>query len=534
MLCKPFWLTLLSLPLLCLTALADGKVFTTAVAAPVTTPDQRAMLQFSNGVERLVIETSFVGQGTNFAWVVPLPSAPKVEAVSTNFFGYLNASFQPHLITEAAPWWGLFLWIGFIVSSGIVFTRLKGPNRLLRWFAINFAFFFFVLFLPASASLGVKARSLSIGGPENSVQVLNRQSVGIYTTATITGNNAAALLDWMNGHGFQTPASALPAVSNYAARGWVFVAATINREISPKNGSRPHPLAFTFSSEKPVYPLQLTGVENPRCAIELYVFGPNRADAPGFRVEYCGQPSVLNFPDKDYPGEHRELFRPSPPGEFKFVNSEIFRFAFPAAVTTKLVGTLSAKQMESDAWINWMPFQSAVPSYHAPEAVRGEIYNWLAGIGVPGVLLFQIYFIGSRKKLLLPGVMILLLIECVCGVVRYATIEKVKVTYHRGGLIVTIHEFKEIDACLNMFAQDYKTNSVSLTESNFLPEFKKFCNEWEFGWRGGPKNPFADEPIRIEPTPGNMTLQHVTNGLEVFWHDYYGGPHKLATFPSKQ
>src|SRR5215472_6751106 len=88
---KPFWLTLLSLPLLCLTAFADGKVFTTAVAAPVTTPDQRAMLQFSNGVERLVIETSFVGQGTNFAWVVPLPSVPKIEAVSTNFFGYLNA-----------------------------------------------------------------------------------------------------------------------------------------------------------------------------------------------------------------------------------------------------------------------------------------------------------------------------------------------------------------------------------------------------------------------------------------------------------
>src|SRR3974390_876675 len=118
-LCKPFWLILLLLPLLCLTALADGKVFTTAVAAPVTTPDQRAMLQFSNGVERLVIETSFVGQGTNFAWVVPLPSAPKGEAVSTNFFGYLNSSFQPNLITEADPWWLLFLMAGYVAAVTI-------------------------------------------------------------------------------------------------------------------------------------------------------------------------------------------------------------------------------------------------------------------------------------------------------------------------------------------------------------------------------------------------------------------------------
>jgi hypothetical protein len=499
------------------------------VAAPVTTPDQRAMLQFSNGVERLVIETSFVGQGTNFAWVVPLPSVPKIEAVSTNFFGYLNASFQPYLITEAEPWWVLFLWIGFMVSSGIFYTRLKGPNRFLRWFAINLGVLFSsLLILPIFVNAGAKAKSLSIGGVESSVQVLSRENIGIYNTFTISGTNASALLGWMNEHGFRTPTSALPAISNYVARGWVFVAATIGRETSPTNGNRPHPLAFTFLSEKPVYPLQLTGVENPQCTIEMYVFGSDRAEAPGFQVEYCGLPSVMAFPDNDFPGEHSEYFGQSRPGEFKFGGSEIQRLAFPAAVTTKLVGHLSAKQMESDAWITWVQFQSAVPTYHAPWAVRGELYNWLAGFGVPGFLLFQVYFTGPRKKLLLPGVLIFLLIEAACGVVRYATIEKAVVTNQRRQPIANL---QILSLCLKMFAENYPTNSVSLTESSFLPELQKYCkDDWGPDW---PKNAFSDEPLHCEPTPGNITVHTSTNGLEVFWHDFYGGPHKLATFPSK-
>lgn len=49
--------------------LADGKVFPSrAEAVEVRMPDQRAPLWWSNGVERLVIESRFIGQ----AEVIPL------------------------------------------------------------------------------------------------------------------------------------------------------------------------------------------------------------------------------------------------------------------------------------------------------------------------------------------------------------------------------------------------------------------------------------------------------------------------------
>ena len=55
-------------------ALADGMVIPTiAYPAKITIPDQCALICFTNGTERLVIETRFTGSGTNFAWVVPLP-----------------------------------------------------------------------------------------------------------------------------------------------------------------------------------------------------------------------------------------------------------------------------------------------------------------------------------------------------------------------------------------------------------------------------------------------------------------------------
>lgn len=70
-----------------ITMLADGKFFPpTALPANVTIPDQRALIHFTNGIERLVIETRFVGEGTNFAWVVPLPSQPVIEAATTGLF----------------------------------------------------------------------------------------------------------------------------------------------------------------------------------------------------------------------------------------------------------------------------------------------------------------------------------------------------------------------------------------------------------------------------------------------------------------
>jgi len=71
-----WWLCVASLFAMPLSLRADGKVFSQVTAVKTTTPDQRALVNFADGTETLVVETTFVGAGTNFAWVVPLPAAP--------------------------------------------------------------------------------------------------------------------------------------------------------------------------------------------------------------------------------------------------------------------------------------------------------------------------------------------------------------------------------------------------------------------------------------------------------------------------
>lgn len=108
--CVGLWLVLLLLAVASFgtgsRVLADGKVFPSrAEAVEVRMPDQRALLWWSNGVERLVIESRFIGQGTHFAWVVPLPAVPKVEPVTSGLFPTLVSLMRPEVIHTPTQWW---------------------------------------------------------------------------------------------------------------------------------------------------------------------------------------------------------------------------------------------------------------------------------------------------------------------------------------------------------------------------------------------------------------------------------------------
>jgi hypothetical protein len=406
----------LGLVMVSFSAFADGKIFARVAAVPVATPDQRAMLHFSNDVERLVIETSFIGEGTNFAWVVPLPSAPKIEAVATNFFGYLNMSYQPKLILGASDWWILF-----------------------------------------------------------------------------------------------------------SKQGWVFVAATINRTAAPKDTSRPHALAFTFHTDKPVYPLRLTGVENTQCSIELFVFGPERAEATGFRAEYCGKPSLIDEIPAGGFDSRDELFAPPTAGEFRIGNPELLRLAMPAPVTTKLVGTLREHDMQSDALIRWIPFEGIFPTLYTREAAAGAAFNWIVGIAVFGLLLLHLLSPQLNRTMRRRGFAVVILLAAVCGFICFSIAKTTEVVFTHGGPFVAINNFKILDAAVEQYALERKKSGV-LTDVELLPALNEYI-------KGGAKNTFVDKPLRCEPTPGNITMRGYTNGVEVLWHDINNAPRPLATFP---
>src|SRR6266850_4372441 len=119
---------ILSFIVLTASARADGMVVPEVFYPKVEIPDQQAFIHFSDGVERLVIETSFLAQGTNFAWVVPLPSSPDIKPVSESFFATLQQTFQPRLIHHVAPYY-----VGLLFLCGLGFLGWRSLKDEVSW-----------------------------------------------------------------------------------------------------------------------------------------------------------------------------------------------------------------------------------------------------------------------------------------------------------------------------------------------------------------------------------------------------------------
>jgi len=336
-------------------AVADGKVFQVA-AAPAEIPSQSALIHFADGVETLAIETRFVGQGTDFAWVVPLPSAPEVTPATSGLFPTLRATAVPELarpvnLLLAAPVLILVAWMlvdrrqrrSVVVSVALVAAVVVATVGL----------------LPA---LG-KARGGSDDGGEG-VTVLDRRVVGSFEVATLGAAGVAPLMDWLKAEGFGIPDESAAAVERYVKDGWLFAACKLRRDADTGAVAATHPLVFKFRSPSAVYPMRLTGAGATKpLSLELYVFGDRAARCRGMQVERC-LPTVSAQKTSVVPGSQQTM---------PVVHPTLARLVGDAPVMTKLVGTFAPAQMDRDFTLEWVK----------PEPVGDHAYS-ASGAGLVG------------------------------------------------------------------------------------------------------------------------------------------------------
>jgi hypothetical protein len=363
-------LLLLFLPVM---VLADGMVIpTVAYPAKITVPDQRALICYTNGTERLVIETRFTGAGTNFAWVVPLPGQPVIEEATTGLFPTLQYLFRPQIIHNVPRY---YIWI--LLALGFIY--------LFRWAAKSVwnAFVIAILILIAAAILLPIPKSASEGMTSSissqPVSILDRKIVGVFETTTIASHDAKALQTWLSQNGYAVPANAEPVIASYVRDGWVFVATKVRRDKPDNETSTPHPLSFTFKTDKPVYPMRLTGVDDEPLSVELYVFGPDRAEASHFKVERCTRP---NYPEPSLK-DTLPYWSPETPN---VVHPLLRKWVDGSPVATKLTAMLSRADMRRDVWINWTLFLEKRNHLFSWQGALTTALNWGAGLFAAGLL----------------------------------------------------------------------------------------------------------------------------------------------------
>ena len=492
----------------------------TAYPTSVTIPDQRALIHFTSGIERLVIETRFTGSGTNFAWVVPLPTQPAIEEATTGLFPTLQYLFQPRVIHTVPRYY-----IGILFLIAVVYLLRLGTKSVWNCFVIAIVLLVIVILAAMLLPALSKARSLGMEGsvPDQSVSILERKLVGIFETTTIASRNPEALQGWLRENGYAVPTNSKPVIASYVKEDWVFVAGKLRRDKFDLETSTPHPLSFTFKTDRPVYPMRLTGVDNGPLSVELYVFGPSRAEASNFIVEDCTQPTYPTL-EPESPWQYYYRGRPETP---MIVHPLLRQWVDGSPVATKLVARLSPAEMRQDVWLEWQPFVQWQSRLFSPAGAFTIALNW--GIGALAAGLLALGFskvIDKSVKPKLPSLatMLVAFFLAVTGFV-YASLPKTQVRLVRSpGSRMRQKSMELRQEVLDSQATNRAEVSAEIRRLLAQTTTEEWLNNWSNELLGG--------QIHEEDSPGNYVVRDKTNVLgavyfDLVWFDAVGGEHSF-------
>jgi hypothetical protein len=205
----------------------------------INEPTQKAIILHDQGREDLILQVKYEGPAEDFGWVIPVPCQPEVQ----------KGSMEP-----------------FYELSKLTQERFRdGSNHM--------------------------GMTRGYGGGEPEVKVIEVKTVGAYEVTILSSTNPSALADWLAAHQFGFPKEKQSVLDQYIQKHWFFVAARINPEgnsfVVKATGAKPstisgvtrqklasgelHPIIISFPSEKCVFPLAISSVNDKPSEVSLYV-----------------------------------------------------------------------------------------------------------------------------------------------------------------------------------------------------------------------------------------------------------------------
>ncbi len=492
----------------------DGTVISPTANARIEMPDQQALIHYAEERECLVIETRFIGPGTEFAWVVPLPAVPEISAVTSGLFPTLRYILRPQVIHNVPH---LYLLIVMIALPTAIYTLTRRFDFILFYILLVMVL---AILLPSLGSSGTTATKGSTA--TEGVHIHNRRIVGNYEATVVSSEQPEALRLWFDQNGFYIDQSVTDIVNDYVQNGWFFATIKLIRDNDTDTPTTPHPLAFTFPTKQAVYPLRLTGTHGGPCAIDLYVFGGQRAQIPGFTVKECrrcvyhknspGYQHTYHYGNDVIPVGHPQL-------------SELTTGSF---VVTKLSATLSPPQMTKDAYVSWRPYEPARETFYSRHSVRMILLNILVTIfcivGILLLVLTKMRRITRRKAARRFLMAISLTVPLAIG----AYFAWPKIDVHLSKMPFLFNEM------WHRTMVDHLKSEIAVNHSDVTLEWLKQRAEVLAHSENSPMqesfqyfdrpltNRFTGGPILEEDSPGNYQIISKENGYQYVWYDANG------------
>jgi hypothetical protein len=212
-----------------------------------------------------IVQISYNGDKDNFAWIVPVPGAPTLDATFPQLaFQALDSATQPQYRKD---------------------TCYQG-------FALNGA--------PGAGG------ATSAGPPQadNGVTIIARQVVGPYDTVTLEGTSANVIVDWLQKNGYRITDKMVPVIAPYVADGMKFVALRLTPQALVTDIT---PLSMTYPGNQPMIPIKLTAIAaQPEMGIVAWVVG-NQRYSPDNYVDLKVPDHLIEFNQYGYQNNYLSL-----------------------------------------------------------------------------------------------------------------------------------------------------------------------------------------------------------------------------------
>jgi hypothetical protein len=181
------------------------------------------------------IQINYQGEAKDFAWVIPVMSAPEISLAPQAMFQNIRWQTNPQFYLNWDNSDGQCFWAQPELSSG---GQESEPTK-------------------------------------DSVEVIDEQEVGPYQTVTLASESAEELHAWLDENDFDQPESAIPLIQHYLDQGMFFVAMKLKQDASAGDIQ---PVTLKMDEDAPCVPLVLTQVAaSPDMPVLAYVMGDMRA-----------------------------------------------------------------------------------------------------------------------------------------------------------------------------------------------------------------------------------------------------------------
>ncbi len=509
-------------------ALADGCFYPESNYSRLPTiPSQRALVIYRLGIERLIVESTFVGEGQSFGWIVPVPGKPlDIQAVNPGFLKTLSLCAHPRIVNDRTKEKDFWLCIAAITTVWLLFIMIAQPSSVAASVTLGVLVTLMCLVVPGFLSpRGQRVARVTIA--QEGVRVEQKSIVGSYQVSVINAGGAEALNQWLKQNGFrEISGEGVPIVEDYIKKGWHFVTARLTRQ---GNGlAKPHPLEIGFLTDSPVYPIRMTALAGSSMHLELFIIAGQRARARPLTIELCDyyeSKNIRESNDARWKGlstgsRDRVIFRSRETVQ-EIGHPRVSSYLWNGAVLTRFAGTLTPRQMNRDLDITFEPYLPLQKQYYSVTGARdtATLFSlWLWSIVIPAIVFV---FYGNLRRadnpllffgrILVPSLILCLIIPML-GPVVIPTVKTENLGDRNTSQAYTDYLKYSVDAALSENRKAFETMPEADMGRWFLTHLNDYYREMNPG-RNPLKNYLTSSDFEEEDSPGNFTVLSDNRGV---------------------